>query len=243
MKLVLIPAGEFLMGSAESARALPEPQSEGEYPQHRVRLNQPFYLGVHELTQQQYERVMGVHPSYSKGPQHPVQNVSWDDAVKFCDTLSALPEEWAAGRTYRLPTEAEWEYACRAGTTTHYSFGDDPAVLGDYAWFQANASEGTHTVGQKRPNAWGLYDMHGNLWEWCADWFGEDYYEHSTVDDPTGPATGTVRMHRGGCWLAPASYCRSAYRFTYQPPHGILVGFRVAAVPSAGQASPTRGSR
>ena len=120
---------------------------------------------------------MGVNPSHFKGPQHPVETVSWDDAVKFCDKLSALPEEQAAGRTYRLPTEAEWEYACRAGSTTGIRTGTTPR-LGDHAWFTDNSSATTHPVGEKRPNAWGLYDMHGNVLEWCADW-----YERNTTQN------------------------------------------------------------
>ena len=160
---------------------------------------------MYEVTQEQYERVMGKNPSRFKGPQLPVERVSWKAAVSFCTKLSAFPEEQAAGRTYRLPTEAEWEYACRAGSTTDFCFGDAEWGLDDYAWYEDNSDHRTHPVGQKRPNAWGLYDMHGNVWEWCADWHDEAYYEASPVDDPQGPATGVDRVGRGGSWSESAA--------------------------------------
>ena len=218
MAFRLIPAGEFLMGSPEN--------------QHPVRITRSLYLGVYEVTQEAYEQVMGVNPSSFKGPQRPVENVSWDDAMEFCRRLSESPTEKAAGRTYRLPTEAEWEYACRAGSTTRYAYGDDVSVLGDHGWFDANSSSTTHAVGEKRPNAWGLYDMHGNVWEWCADWYGE--YTNTPLDDPAGQITGSYRVHRGGCWFSSASFCQSASRDRYQPnDRSNCLGFRVAAVPSA----------
>ena len=252
MLFKLIPAGEFDMGSTReeverllaAAKQRNEPQwyierLPGEAPQHRVRITKLFHLGVHEVTQEQYERVRGQNPSKFMGPQQPVETVSWDDAVKFCDVLSALPEEKAAGRTYRLPTEAEWEYACRAGSTARYSYGDDAAGLGDHAWFGDNSSGTTHSVGEKQPNAWGLYDMQGNVWEWCADWYDGNYYGASPRDDPTGPATGSLRVCWGGSWYFSASCCQSAFRHWTQPSYrDCNLGFRVATVPSASQASP-----
>ena len=183
-------------------------------------------MGVHEITQAQYEQVMGVNPSRFKGADNPVENVSWDDAVEFCRRLSELPAEKEAGNVYRLPTEAEWEYACRAGTTTMYSFGDDESKLGDCDWFSENSGTKTHPVGGKKPNAWGLYDMHGNVWEWCQDLYGD--YPSGPVTDPTGPATGSDRVYRGGSWYGTAVYCRSANRHWYLPSYrSINLGFRV----------------
>ena len=229
MKLVLIPAGEFLMGSPDSVRDAPP----CERPQHRVRITKSFYLGMHEVTQEQYERVMGKSPIASKGdPQKPVHRVSWNDSVEFCRRLSDKE-----GMTYRLPTEAEWEYTCRAGTTTLYSFGDDPKDLGGYAWWMGtdprNAGVVTidmHPVGQKKPNAWGLYDMHGNVSEWCADWYATDYYAKSPVDDPVGPDSGDSRVLRGGSDgdSHPGSL-RSAYRLGERPSDALsFFGLRVA---------------
>ncbi|MHB0959633.1 MAG: formylglycine-generating enzyme family protein [Pirellulaceae bacterium] len=236
MKLTLIPAGEFLMGSPSTEVGL----ARGA-PQHRVRITKSFYLGICEVTQAQYEQLMGVNPSSFQGPQRPIETVSWENAVEFCGKLSALPEEKAAGRTYRLPTEAEWEYACRAGSTTRYSYGDDELLLGNYAWFEGNSSSTTHPVGEKQPNAWGLHDMHGNVFEWCEDWWELDYYLNSPVDDPAGPATGSARVLRGGCWSMPASLCRSADRDRFRPSIRFDgAGFRVATVGLADPISPNR---
>ena len=217
MQLKLIPAGTFTMGEGDDA--------------HQVTLTQSFRIGVHEVTQEQYERVMSSNPSHFKGPQNPVEQVSWNDAVKFCEKLSALPEEKAAGRVYRLPTEAEWEYACRAGTTTKYSFGDIEGALGDYAWYRANSGGKTHRVGAKRRNPWGLYDMHGNVWEWCRDLDGD--YPSGAVTDPTGAESGSTRVCRGGSWLDTAGNCRTANRSGYSPSaQNPVTGFRVTCVPS-----------
>ena len=180
MEMVLIPAGRFMMG--EGAR------------QHEVALSKPFYLGVTEVTQAQYEAVMGANPSEYKDATTPVESVSWDDAAQFCKRLSEKTRQ-----AVRLPTEAEWEYACRADTQNEFSFGDDPSALGDYAWHGGNSRNHPHPVGRKKPNAWGLYDMHGNVHEWCADWYGE-YPKRPVTTDPTGPASGTVRVLRGGSW-------------------------------------------
>jgi formylglycine-generating enzyme required for sulfatase activity len=194
-----------------------------------VTLTKPFELGVYEVTQEQYEKVKGTNPSSSKGPQNPVEKVSWEDAVEFCRKLSELPEEKAAGRVYRLPTEAEWEYACRAGTTTAYSFGDDESQLRDYAWFSGNA---THPVGQKKPNPWGLYDMHGNVWEWCQDSYGA--FPQGLATDPKGPSSGSYRVYRGGSWNLTVRLCRSSSRSRCSPSyHFGYLGFRVVCVPSS----------
>jgi formylglycine-generating enzyme required for sulfatase activity len=149
--------------------------------------------------------------------RHPVETVNWDEAMEFCRKLSALPAERAGRRTYRLPTEAEWEYACRAGTTTRWFSGDDDAKVLEYAWCNANAHGMTHPVGEKKPNAWGLYDMHGNVNQWCSDWFGADFYKQSPPRDPTGPSAGYARVWRGGNCLYPASGCRSAFRLHTEP--------------------------
>jgi formylglycine-generating enzyme required for sulfatase activity len=188
-------------------------------------------MGVHEVTQAQYEQVMGVNPSEFKGANNPVETVTWDDAVEFCRRLSALPAEKAAGNVYRLPTEAEWEYACRAGTTTMYSFGDDESDLCDYGWSRENSDGKTHPVGSKLPNAWGLYDMHGNVWEWCQDWLGD--YPRGSVTDPSGATSGSSRVYRGGSWDYTAEICRSAYRNGNVPSYRYFnFGFRVSLSPS-----------
>ena len=209
MKLRLIPPGEFRMGKR---------------PGRRVRITKPFYLGVYEVTQAEYERVMKGNSNKFKSATYPVERVSWNDAVEFCKNLSAKE-----GKTYRLPTEAEWEYACRAGTTTLYSSGDDKESLGEYAWYRDNSGGKPHPVGEKKPNAWGLHDMHGNVWEWCADWWAKDYYADSPTDDPPGPETGSFRVYRGGSWVNLAGSCRSANRFRSVPSdRRDFLGFRVA---------------
>ena len=222
VKMKLIPAGTFMMGDTNGGK--------DETP-HEVTLTQPFYLGVTEVTNAQWKAVKGNVPSHWKDDDRPVENVSWEDAVSFCKKLSSLPAERAAGRVYRLPTEAEWEYACRAGTTTSYSFGNDKSLLGDFAWFGGNADGRTHPVGQKQPNAWGLYDMHGNAWEWCSDWYGD--YPSGAVSDPLGPLSGSRRVYRGGPWSSSAGFCRSAYRGRNLPStRGSFLGFRLALSPS-----------
>jgi formylglycine-generating enzyme required for sulfatase activity len=222
MKFALIQPGEFLMGSPNTA-----PRAQGlEKPQYRVRITKPFYFGVYEVTQAQYEQVVGINPSVFKGESRPVESVSLDDAEWFCQRLERLPEERSAGRIYRLPWEAEWEYACRAGTTSEYSFGDSEGDLGNYAWYDENSNRVTHPVGQKRPNPWGLYDMHGNVWEWCQDWY-RDYVAHA-VDDPRGTVHASHRVSRGGCWRQNAEYSRSACRYRWTPSDRYdHLGFRV----------------
>jgi formylglycine-generating enzyme required for sulfatase activity len=276
MKLILIPPGEFDMGSTpeEIAWALEEGKKnnaiqwyfdrvQGEGPRHRVKISRPYYLGVHLVTQEEYEKVMGVNPSAFCGKQmdvsafqpglpegesknrltdlgkmkdrntsrHPVDTVSWADAVEFCRRLSEMPGERAGKRRYRLPTEAEWEYACRAGTTTRWWCGDDEAGLLECAWYNRDANSMTHPVGEKRTSPWGLYDMHGQLWQWCADWHNEKYYTQSPGVDPLGPPRGSDRVLRGGSWGAEARDCRCAFRYIQGTPYRRhSVGLRVCLV-------------
>jgi formylglycine-generating enzyme required for sulfatase activity len=207
-----IPAGTFMMGS-------PEDPYNAEL--HKVTINKAFYMQTTEVTQSQWRTLMGTEPwegqessKYVKeGANFPAVYVSWDDAIAYCEKLSERE-----GKVYRLPTEAEWEYACRAGTETRWSFGDDEKALGDYAWHHNNAfaidEKYAHQVGRKKPNAFGLYDMHGNVYEWCHDYFEEDYYKQSPAQDPPGPASGSFRVFRGGSWsLRYSHYSRSAYRY------------------------------
>jgi formylglycine-generating enzyme required for sulfatase activity len=219
MKLVEIPPGEFLMGSPDSDMAAPA----DEKPQHRVRITRPFYLGVHPVTQGQYRAVTGTSPASFEGSDDlPVDSVSWLDAVAFCNRLSALEglepyydeNGWTrrGGEGYRLPTEAEWEYAACAGSTTRFHFGDGEAGIDDHAWFSDNAQHRTQPVGQKRPNGFGLHDMHGNLWEWCCDAYDPQYYGQSPASDPHCSAQVAFRVHRGGCWSDGPWYLRSADR-------------------------------
>jgi formylglycine-generating enzyme required for sulfatase activity len=226
MKLILIPPGEFMMGSPDSEKY----RQSDEGPQHRVRISKGFYMSVTEVTQAQWQAVMGSNPSLFKGflgldknDDLPVECVSWNDAVEFCRKLSQKE-----GKSYRLPTEAEWEYACRAGTTTRFYFGDSDSQLSDYAWCDEDSGNKTYPVGQKKPNAFGLYDMHGNVWEWCSDWYDENYYSESPADDPKGPSTGQYLVLRGGSWSNLASSCRVANR-DYSGPnlHTNYIGFRL----------------
>jgi len=233
MKLVLIPKGTFMMGSPESEEARFENET-----QHEVTISKDYYLGVHEVTQAQYEKVIGKNSSHFQGvivgnenADLPVENVSWHDAVEFCKKLSELPEEKKAGRVYRLPTEAQWEYACRAGSKMAYSFDDEEGLLPEYGWFNRNSSNRTHTVGLLEPNAWGLYDLHGNVWEWCSDWYGD--YPKGAVSDPTGAREGSDRVLRGGSWYDEAASGRAAVRGRGNPSICSLnIGFRVALSPS-----------
>jgi formylglycine-generating enzyme required for sulfatase activity len=240
MKLVLIPKGTFMMGSP-----IEEEGAENDEEQHQVTISKDYYLGVTEVTQGQYEKVMGTNPSYfqkrvirkSDSSMYPVEQVSWEDAVEFCKKLSDLPEEKKGGRVYRLPTEAEWEYACRAGSKAAYSFGENSKTLGDYSWYGDNSGSQTHPVGEKKPNAWGLYDMHGNVWEWCSDWYDE--YPKGAVSDPSGPSEGSIRVIRGGGWDFVAADCRSADRNWFGPSYRFNdFGFRVALSSSGIPKSP-----
>jgi formylglycine-generating enzyme required for sulfatase activity len=219
-----IHAGTFMMGSPETEKG------SGEYEhQHRVTISKTFYMQTTEVTQSQWKAVMGTEPwkgrpNVKEGPNYAATYVSWDDTVAYCKKLSEKE-----GKAYRLPTEAEWEYACRAGTETRWSFGNDEKVLGDYAWYHKNADDigekYAHQVGLKKTNPYGLYDMHGNVWEWCHDYFGEDYYKQSPEQDPTGPARGSFRVLRGGSWASVTRGTRSARRSRRN--FSVFIGFRL----------------
>jgi formylglycine-generating enzyme required for sulfatase activity len=258
MKLTLIPAGEFAMGSPETEQGqydYSRPRS-GYKPLdeklHRVRITKPFFMGTYTVTQEEYEKIMGKNPSWfssgGKGSdkvvdmdtaRFPVEQVSWDDAQEFCRKLSQKE-----GKNYRLPTEAEWEYACRAGTTTPFNFGSElngtqaNCIGNNYPYGTSSKGpylERTTKVGSYRPNAFGLYDMHGNVWQWCEDWYGKDYYSTSPVDDPQGPVSGAYpgfagvyRVGRGGHWGSLSVDCRTAARSAGEPTERVSTGgFRV----------------
>jgi uncharacterized protein (TIGR02996 family) len=220
MKLVLLPPGSFLMGSEKPAgQGLP---SHG--PKHLVTLTKGFYIAIVPVTQAQWRPVLDRLPGGCsfKGDDMPAHGVSWQDCQRFCEKLSNK-----IGRSVRLPSEAEWEYACRAGTTTMYCFGNEAKYLSGYAWFGNNVS-GPQPVGQKKGNLWGLFDMHGNITEWCRDWFSDGYDSTEPRIDPAGPQKGTMRLLRGGAWYSQADLCRSPHRARNAPGesyHGY--GFRV----------------
>ncbi|MCA9122908.1 MAG: SUMF1/EgtB/PvdO family nonheme iron enzyme [Planctomycetaceae bacterium] len=236
MQLKLIQAGEFMMGSpAWESGACDE-----EKPQHLVRITRPYYLGIHTVTQSEYEQVIGRNPSQITGDhQQPVECVSWYDAVSFCNRLSdkeglqlyykidGKAVSINGGSGYRLPTEAEWEYACRAGTTTKWSCGDSERSLEEFAWFSKNSGGQMHVVGTLRPNEFGIYDMHSNVWEWCWDWF--QGYKADELTDPSGPVSGETRVMRGGSFGSSAFVCRAAYRLWNGPGHcSNVLGFRIS---------------
>ena len=244
MKLVPIAKGKLQMGSGLN---LKEEGYRFAEPVHAVTLTRDYHLGAFEVTQAQYLKVMGNNPSYFQGEQvgnvdssnHPVDRVSWADANEFCKRLSALPEERAAGRVYRLPTEAEWEYACRSGSSAPFGFGG-LELADDNGWFSSNCKGRSHPVGKKDPNPWGLHDMHGNVMEWCHDWAGD--YPTGAVSDPTGAKEGYSRMIRGGAWLTPAVLGKAGSRAFHFPPdtRSDYVGFRVAmSLPEQLPASPS----
>lgn len=223
MKFVLIRPGEFMMGSNEA---------DNEKPPHLVEITQPFYLGVYPVTQAEYQSVMGTNPSHFRGnSQLPVEQVNWYDAVTFCEKLNRLTVEVQRMAHYRLPTEAEWEYGCRAGSTGKWCTGDDVSSLYDYAWLDKNSGWRTHPVGEKEGNNWDLRDMHGNVWEWCADYYG--HYSPAMLTDPQGPTTGSLRVVRGGSWTCGPVRSQSAYRGLHDPLNRYdFLGFRLAVNPS-----------
>jgi formylglycine-generating enzyme required for sulfatase activity len=235
MDLVLIPAGKFTMGSP--------PTEDGRFPNedaHEVEITKPFYLGKYEVKFGQFEKFVGAtryqtegekardrdgtwrFPGYIPTSRHPVVGVTWNDAVAFCEWLSRVER-----KTYRLPTEAEWEYSCRAGTTTRFHSGDDEADLKKVAQYLK------HKQPAPEANAWGLFDMHGNVWEWCQDWYDANYYQTSPTKDPQGPLGGSFRVKRGGSFYNDAHHCRAAYRDCFEPWRRTnAIGFRVVCVPS-----------
>jgi len=233
--LMRVDAGEFLMGSAPYERG-----RDAIEDRHQVSITRPFLIGVTEVTQMQWFEVMGSWPSYFEGADRPVEKIDWFEAIRFCNALSRreglTPAYWidehgvawnqdADG--YRLPTEAEWEYACRAGTQTPYATGDDPGRLQAIGWFGGSAGNGSRDVARLEPNAWGLHDMHGNVWEWCWDWSGD--YPTRFARNPTGPSSGRSRVIRGGAFDSPAASCRSAKHNAANPElNAPMIGFRVA---------------
>jgi len=219
LKMAHIPAGTFTMGDDSGA--------DDERPAHTVKVP-AFWMDVCEVTQRSYQALMGRSPARFKNDEQPVEQVGWFDAAQYCNArslreglmpcydLDAVTCDYNANG-YRLPTEAEWEYACRAGAATAYSFGDDARSLLGHAWFEDNAGKTTHPVAQKAANAWGLYDMHGNVWEWCNDWYSPTFYAASPMDAPHNDTVGEERVLRGGGWNSPADQCRASARYSVDP--------------------------
>ena len=222
MEFMLIRPGTFVMGDPEGF--------DDEKPVHKVTITSPFYIGKYEVTQEQWQAVMGNNPSYFKGPKNPVEMVTWNDCQTFMKKLNGKSTEERV--QFALPTEAQWEYACRAGTTTRYSFGNDKTRLNDYAWHPGNSERRTHPAGQKKSNAWGLHDMHGNVWEWCSDWYDHLYYAKSPPRDPKGPSSGEHHVLRGGSFarvvILPDDL-RRACRAAPPVDRYVMLGFRPAA--------------
>lgn len=238
MAFVLVPAGTYMMGGRKKVEEVMEAfqLSEAfkeylgnEYPRHRVRITHSFYLGKHEVTQAQWRAVMGTQPSFCKSDAHPVESVSWQDCRAFMEKLNR--RFGREGVTFGLPTEAQWEHACRAGTSTWFSFGDDQALLDAHAWYGRNSGKKLQPVGRKKPNPWGLHDMLGNVTEWCEDRYDADYYKNSPEVDPPGPSKGASRVLRGGSFYDDTpDYFRSSDRYHDHPEYRYYrYGFRVAA--------------
>ena len=216
--MIALPGGTFTMG---------DPDGEIDETPHAVTVG-AFAIDKHEVTQEEYERVVGDNPSKVIAETNPVEQVRWSDAVRYCNERSRLEglepvydlKTWKGNfeaNGYRLPTEAEWEYAARAGTGTSWSFGSAPAKLTAFAWFKKTARGKPRPVAQRKPNPWGLHDMHGNVWEWCNDFYDVDAYGEDAVTDPRGPASGETKVLRGGCWNSEPDACRSAYRYNENP--------------------------
>ncbi|MBI3986053.1 MAG: formylglycine-generating enzyme family protein [Lentisphaerae bacterium] len=231
MEFVLIPAGEFMMGSSDGEA--------DEKPVHTVRIAKDFWMSRTEVTQEQWKRVMGYNPSHfvaAEVTNNPVEEVSWNDCQAFIEKLNALiassgfaglrRDDGNRNVAFRLPSEAEWEYACRAGATTSFNTGGDEGDLASSGWCGINSESMPHPVGRKQANSWGLFDMHGNVWEWCQDWQGP--YSGAEAADPVGPTGGVYRVMRGGGWNNTAELCRSANRDSYEPgKHWNGLGFRL----------------
>ncbi|MDR1038117.1 MAG: formylglycine-generating enzyme family protein [Deltaproteobacteria bacterium] len=235
MEFVRFEPGNFMMGERPGATVRSD---DDERPVHRVALTRPFHIARHEVTQAQWESVMGFNPSHFHGPDLPVEQVSWLDAVEFLARLDAMEGE--SGR-YRLPTEAEWEYAAREGSEGFFSFGDVPSDLVQYGWFLGNSGGTTRSVGSMRPTGRGLFDIHGNVAEWTSDWFSDAYYSSSPFLDPAGPASGSARSVRGCSWTDPDWRCRSAYRGFMAPrDRNYYTGIRVVREPGNLRATRSR---
>ena len=216
-EMVQLPGGWFTMGDEDEVDAKP----------HEVFVSS-FYIDKYPVTQEEYRRVMGENPSRWKASKNPVEQVSWSKAARYCNARSRLEglrpcydlNTWECdfdANGYRLPTEAEWEYACRAGSKTKYFFGNEPSKLRNYAWFDKNSGKKPQPVGQKQPNPWGLYDMYGNVWEWCNDFYKVNYYQESPEENPKGPKTGDNKVVRGGAFKFSSESCRSGYRYNEDP--------------------------
>ena len=234
MKLNWVAAGEFRMGSPDGEAG----RSNDEGPQTEVRISRGFWLGSFTVTQEEWRVVaeeatgLNAEPSYFRGDRLPVEQVSWNDCEQWLQELNTLEEaRLPKGFQYRLPTEAEWEFVCRAGTSTRFHFGSGDEQLDEHGWYSGNSRSQTHAVGEKKPNGWGFHDLHGNVWEWCGDWYGP--LAGGRVTDPKGANFGTNRVFRGGSWGVAASRCRSAYRVWNKPGYrDYTVGFRVALAPA-----------